>query len=130
MTISDDENQQKAVFKDDAHQENLNKPLGMQGGMSAENKEFLEFIMELIKSGKINLYAPNTLLNDEVYNTLDEKKQGEVDMEAMNTLSALRDIKGLYLAGYTDTYQMQNLVDKLRLTKEKFEEAYGDVFII
>ena len=130
MGVTDDENQQKEVFQNEEKQDELNKPLGMQGGLTPQNKEFLEFVMGLIKGEKINLYAPSSLLNDEVYNTLDEKKQGEVDMEAVNSLAALRDIKGLYMAGYTDTYQMENLVDKLRLAKEKFEEKYGDVFII
>ncbi len=130
MTTNDDENQQKSVFVDDVHQKELNRPLAVQGGLKQENKEFLESIMELINSKRVNLYVPHTLVNDAVYNTLDEKRQGEVDIEAVNTLSAMRQIKDLYLAGYSDTYQMENFVDKLRLTKEKFEKEYGDVFII
>ena len=48
----------------------------------------------------------------------------------MNLLSALRDIKGLYDAGQKDTYQMQNLIDRVQNTKERLEEEGGDLFII
>ncbi len=130
MGISGDEKQQKSVFIDKAHQKELNTPLAVQGGIKPENKNFLEFVLDLVKSGKIDLFVPHSLINDEIYNSLSEKQQGEVDLEAVNTLSAIRKIKDLYEAGYVDSYQMENLVDKLRVTKEKFEESIGDVFII
>lgn len=130
MTNSSDEKQQKSVFINEAHQKELNEPLHVQGGIKEENQKFLEFVMGLVNDGKIELFTPHSLMNEEVYNTLDEKTQGEVDMEAVNVLTAIRKIKDLYDAGLTDTYQIENLVDKLRVTKEKFEEEMGDVFII
>ncbi len=130
MDVSNDEKQQKSVFIDESHQKELNTPLAVQGGIKPENKEFLEFVIGLVKDGKIDLFVPHTLINDDVYNSLSEEKRGEVDLEAVNTLSAIRKVRDLYDAGYVDSYQMENLVEKLRVTKEKFEKSVGDVFII
>ncbi len=130
MNDTSDEKQQKEVFIDEAHQEELNKPLEVKGGIKDENKKFLEFVVGLVNEGKIDLFTPHSLINDSVYNTLPEQKQGEVDLEAVNTLAAIRNIKGLYDAGHAESYQMENLVEKLRTTKEKFENELGDVFII
>ena len=47
----------------------------------------------------------------------------------MNLLSTIREIKGLYEAGFQDTYQLWYMVEKLRLTKERLE-ADNDLFII
>ena len=125
-----DENQQKAVFVDEATQKHLNQPLQMESSMDDESRQFLEMIISLVNNGKINLYRPSTLINSSHYDTLDEQKQGGADMEAMNMLSAIRDIKGLHDAGYMDSYQMKNLVERLKESKERLEENGGDLFII
>lgn len=130
MDATNDEKQQKSVFIDDSHQKELNTPLAVQGGIKAEDKEFLEFVLSLVKEGKIDLFVPHTLINDSVYDNLSEKEQGEVDIEAVNTLSAIRKIKDLHDAGFDDSYQMENLVQKVRIKKENFENSIGDVFII
>ena len=70
------------------------------------------------------------MINQEVYNKLSEKIQGETDMNAVSLLARLSDIKGLHDTGQTNSYQMQNLVEQVRLTKERLEKDAGDVFII
>jgi hypothetical protein len=129
MNNISDETQQKEVYKDEKTQQELNTPLA-GSGVVQKNQEFLDLVLKLIKDGKIDLYKPETLINHEVYDKLDEAKQGKVDLEAMNLLSAVREIKGLYDAEYQDTYQMQNLVDRVRNTKERLEEEGGNLFII
>lgn len=129
MNNISDETQQKAVYKDDKTQQELNAPLA-DSGVAQKNQEFLDLMLKLIEDGKIDLYKPATLINHEVYDKLSEEKQGKADLEAVNLLSAIREIKGLYDAEYQDTYQMQNLVDRVRNTKERLEEEGGDLFII
>ena len=79
---------------------------------------------------KINLYLPSTLLNQSVYEKLTDEAQGNADLDAINLTNAMREIKGLCDAGFKDTYQVQNLVHQLRATKERLEEAGGDLFVI
>ena len=127
----DEEIQQKAIFMDEATQKNLNTPLqDSTGSIDGKDQEFLNLILSLIEEGKIDLYKPSSLLNNDVYNTLNDKQKGEVDISAMNMLNAIREIKGLNDNGFRDTFQMNNLVSKLRYNKEELESADGDVFII
>lgn len=123
-----DEIQQKAIFVNPQVQHELNAPLKHIG--SSQNKEFLETLIKLIGEGKIGLYNPDSLINHAVYDKLDQQAQGKADYEAMNLLMVIREIKGLHDAGYGDTYQIDNLVEKLRVTKERLENVGGDIFII
>lgn len=130
MVQSQDESQQKAVYKDPQVQKELNTPLSDPTGVSNENDKFLHLVISLINDEKIKLHTPSTLINKAVYDDLSEEKQGLADMEAVNLLSAIREIKDLFDAGYKDTYQMQNLVERVRNTKERIEEKGGDLFVI
>lgn len=126
--IMSDQNQQTAIHKDEKTQKWLNEPLKYAG--SSQNRDFLEMLMKMINEGKIQLLQPASLINHQVYDKIDQKAQGKADYEAMNLLHVVREIKGLYDAGYKDTYQMDNLVEKLRVTKERLESQDGDLFII
>jgi len=126
-----DENQQKAIFKDEATQRSLNTPLqDSTGSLDGKDQEFLNLVISLIDDKKIDLYQPSTLINSEIYDKLDDLAKGEVDLESINMLAGIREMKGLYDNEFQDTYQMANLVHRLRLTKERLEETAGDVFII
>lgn len=115
---------------DEKTQKELNIPLKDQKGIDPTEKAFLENLVKLINEGKINLFKADTLINHAVYDQLTEDKQGRVDIESLNLLAVIREIKGLYDAGFVDTYQMENLVERLRLTKERLESSGGDLFII
>jgi hypothetical protein len=130
MDNNQDENQQKAVYKDPQVQKDLNTPLEDPSGVGDENDKFLHLVMQLIEDGKIELHTPSTLLNTEVYDKLAADKKGKADYEAMNLISAVREMKDLFDAGYKETYQMENLVDRVRNTKERIEDEKGDIFII
>lgn len=125
-----DDTQQRAVFKDEGTQRALNEPLKKESGISNEDEEFLQLIVQFIDAGKINLYVPSSLINSQNYEVLDDGRRGRADVEAMNMLGAIRDIHGMYRAGLKDTYQMENLVHRLRVSKERLEEVGGDLFII
>jgi hypothetical protein len=111
-------------------QKELNTPLADPSGVNAEDAKFLESVISLINEGKINLYNPDTLINHSFYDTLSSQNKGKADLEAFNVLTSLREIKGLFDAGYRDTYQMQNLVESVRHVKERIEADCGDIFII
>lgn len=125
-----DDNQQKAVFVDEKTQNELNTPLKRPELIDDEERAFLENVIKLIQEGKIVLWNPDTLINQPVYDQLPKEKQGKIDFEAVNLLSVIREIKGLHDVGYVDTYQMNNLVERLKATKERIEHEGGDLFII
>jgi hypothetical protein len=114
----------------DASQENLNKPLVDPTGISSEDQAFLNDVLEKAGNGQINLHVPSSLLNEAVYENLDEQKQGKADMSALTILSNVRQIKDLHDLGHTDTYQIQNLVHSCRLMKERVEQECGNCYII
>lgn len=126
----DNESVQKSVFRDEKTQKELNTPLADPDGSSGEDKKFFELVMQMINEGKIDLLNPETLINHAVYDKLSEEDQGKADFEAINLLASLRELKGLYDHGYADTYQMHNLIQRVRKTKERLEEKGGDLFII
>lgn len=114
----------------DKVQQDLNKPLADPTGVSAEDQAFLNDLVQKVESGQIDVYKPSSLLNLDVYGKLTEEQQGQVDMEALNMLTKVREIHDLHKAGFRDTFQIQNLVHAVRLKKEEFEKSLGDVFII
>ncbi|MBU1151911.1 hypothetical protein KJ632_03750 [Patescibacteria group bacterium] len=124
------EQQIKSVYKDEATQKMLNEPLKDPSGVDPEDQQFLQLIVNLINEGKINIYSPSSLLNEPVYLSLDDDKKSKADMEANNLITAIREIKDLYDNGFTETFQIKNLVAKLRDNKERIEAVAGDIFII
>ena len=128
--VMKDENQQKAVYKDESTQNELNTPLEKPNGLGVDDKDFLDLVLSIIDDGKIDLYKPSSIINNNVYKGLNAEDQGKVDLEAINLLSAIRDIKGLCDNGDRDSFQVENLVERLKNTKERLENESGDLFII
>jgi len=114
----------------DSEQRKLSEPLKDPSGVSEANQVFLDDVLSKIEKGQINLYIPSSLINQEIYGKLAEQIQGETDLNAVNLLARLREIKGLHDLGQTDSYQFENLVEQVRSTKEGLEKYAGDVFII
>jgi hypothetical protein len=125
-----DKESQKEIFKDEATQTMLNEPVKKGGGVSSEDKSFLELVIGKIEDGSIELYSPSSLLNTDYYNGLSDHKKGVADLEAMNLLAKIREIKDLYDAGFTETFQMENLVKSMKNSKDRLEAEAGDLFII
>lgn len=125
--MNTDENQQNI---DPQIQKELNTPWKDNTPINPADQAFLDLIIGLINDKKIGLYNPDSLINHAVYDKLSSQDQGKADFEAVNMLSAIREIKGLHDAGYNDSYQIIYLVNKLRLSKERSESQGGDLFII
>ncbi len=111
-------------------QETLNKPLEHPQGIDEKDKALLTMLAEKIEKGEIKLYTPNSLFNHAVYDKLSEEDKGRSELDAFNMLSTVREIYKLWQAGQRNTYQLENLVHKMRVTKERLEEIGGDIFII
>jgi len=118
------------VQLDDAEQKVLNTPEKDPEGANDKNREFLEDVLGKIEKGEIDLVIPAKLLNKSVYDGLSVKLQGETDLSAVSMLARLRDIKNLHDMDALDSFQMENLVEQVRLTKERLEKDTGDVFKI
>lgn len=126
--LIDDEEMHKSIDKN--VQQMINKPQADPAGMSDENKKFLDHLMDLLKNETINLYRPETLMNHSVYDNLDEKTKGIADANALPLLGEIRQIKKLYESGNTETFQIKNLIERVRLYKERLEGKHGDIYII
>lgn len=111
-------------------QKRLNQPLANPQGISSEDQAFLNLVVSKVDKGEINLLAPSTLLNHAVYDALPEEKQGKVDFDAMNLMTTLRNIYDLWKLEQRPTFQIENLVRQVRLTKERLEQISGDVYVI
>lgn len=111
-------------------QESLNKPTNLPGGLEQKDRELMDLIVEKIKSGEIKLLQPSSLMNHPVYDQLPEEAKAKAEIDAFNLLSTIRNVYRLWQAGEHDTYQISNLVHKIRVTKERLEEIGGDIFIL
>ncbi|MFA5829520.1 MAG: hypothetical protein WC843_03430 [Candidatus Gracilibacteria bacterium] len=120
---------QDAVISDEV-QQRLNQPLANPESMDPKDEQFLAMIMEKVDKGEINLYRPSTMINYVVYDKLDANLQAKVETDAFNLLATIREIRGLWSMGDRNTYQVENLTHKIRVTKERLETAQGDVYII
>ncbi|MEK7524373.1 MAG: hypothetical protein AAB588_05095 [Patescibacteria group bacterium] len=108
----------------------LNQPLQKKAGLSAEDQAFLNLVVDRVDRGEIKLLQPDTLINHAIYDALPEEQKGKVDFDAVNLASTLRNIYDLWKAEPIATFQIENMVRQARLTKERFEEISGDVYVI
>ncbi len=134
MADQNDQNQNKlpqqdAVISDEV-QQMLNQPLKHDGDLDPKDEAFLAMLMEKVDQGEINLYRPSTLINYAVYDKLSPELQVKVEVDAFNLLATVRNIRALWNMGNRNTYQIENLTQKIRLTKERLEIVEGDVYII
>jgi len=115
---------------DENVQHMINKPQADPTGVEDEDVKFMDLVVKYINEGKIDLHTPATLMNMSVYEKANEKAQGKADFNAVSLLNDLRQLKKLYDAGDHTSFQIQNLVHRVRLTKERLEDECGDIYII
>lgn len=111
-------------------QKKLNEPLAKPSGFSQEDLSFLDLVMSKTEKGEINLMQPNSLINHAVYDNLSHEQQGKVDFDAFNIATTLRNIRDLWNVYKQPTFQIENMVHQIRITKERLEEISGDVYVI
>ena len=121
---------QAEVDLPEEEQMKMGKPLKDDTGVNPADMEFLQMLMSKIEDGEIDLHVPSSLLNEPVYEALSEEAQGKADYNAITLLSTIRQIRQLWEMGDKESYQIQNLVHQVRMTKERLEEVGGDIYII
>lgn len=122
--------QYQDVIIDPETQERLNKPLKDKTGLDEEYENFLHALIKKLEDGSINPHNAQTLYNRAVYDKLSEEDQEKADLTAINLISIIRQIEALWKAEHKTSFQIQNLVETVWQMKSKFEEQYGDVYII
>ncbi|HCW32282.1 MAG: hypothetical protein UT36_C0010G0036 [Candidatus Peregrinibacteria bacterium GW2011_GWF2_39_17] len=115
---------------DPAVQTILNKPLLDDSGFDETDETFLNEVMAKFENNIIQPHTPSSLLNNSVYNTLDEFKKGKADQNAFIMLTTLRNIYDLWKIEPRATYQIKNQIRHIRLIKERVEAEMGDVYIV
>lgn len=107
----------------------INQPLKDDSGFSEEDQALLDLIIKKIEDGSIQIYSPSSLLNQEVYETLNPADKGKADQNAMVLITKIREITELMKAFSGPTYQVKNLVESLNEAKKRME-GYANIFII
>lgn len=115
---------------DENVQEMINKPQMDPTGVDASDAEYLQAVIDLINKGRIDLHTPRTLMKDEIYEKLGDKEKGIADINAVSLLNDLRQMKKLYDSGDKESFQIQNLIHRVRFVKERIEKQCGDVYVI
>jgi hypothetical protein len=111
-------------------QDRLNQPLASSTELDPKDTEFLQLLNQKIAAKEIQLFTPSSLFNLAIYEKLGPSAQVKAEMDAYNMLASIREINRLWQAGHSVSYQLQNLVHKIRVTKERIEAEAGDIYII
>jgi len=114
----------------DETQKMINTPEADPTGIQDSDLEYIEKVIKMIEAKKIDPHTPSTLLNLPVYDKLGDEAKSVVDINGFNLLAEIRQIKKLWDLGDKDSFQIQNLVHRMRMTKQKIEKEYGDCYII
>lgn len=123
-------NWQQAFNTDPQKQQMLNTPLKNEKAIDEKDQQFLKMLVGKIEKGEIKLFQPSSLLNLPVYEKLDDLAKGKADYEAFQMIGTIREIYKLWQAGHHETFQIENLVHRIRVSKERLEELGGDIYII
>jgi|SRR3989339_927881 len=111
-------------------QQIMNTPPLDPDELNVTDKQYLEIIIKMIESGKINLLNPRTLLNEKVYDQLKGEKEKKVDINTNILMARLRDIYELWKLKKITTYQMKLLIQELRQIEARVEQECGNVYVI
>ncbi len=108
-------------------QQHAGKPVA--GTIGDDEKSFAETVTKMIDSGEISPVDPQTFLNHEIYDALDEEWKDTTDLALVNIGNQLQLIHDFMKdPGFTnDSPQLQTMVEQLWQMKQKIEEHH-DVF--
>ena len=106
----------------------LNQPMEDPTGFDEADEAFIYDVVAKFDSGEIKPHSPSSLLNEDVYEAMDDTRKGKADQNAFNILSRLRSIYDQWKANPVPTLQIQNEIHFIRLTKERLESELGDVY--
>ncbi len=121
-----------AIEKNKNLSEEAQKKAGqaIAGDMGEEHTNFVRTITEIINAGKIDITNPESILNKNVYDTLDAVWKAKTDLAIVNIVDQLRRIKEFYESKETPNAspQLATMIESLWQMKQRIEE-HADVFI-
>ena len=99
------------------------------GKMQDEHENFMQLILKMLDEGTIDVRDPNTFLNMEVYEKLDDEWKSKVDVAMVNMADLLRHIVDFRVSKHTpdESPQLETMIEHLWQMKQRIEEYY-DVF--
>lgn len=65
----------------------------VQGDTSVKHQDFLTELFRLLDTNEIDPYAPSSMLKTDVYESLTEQKQDQIDLELINICNQVRIIQ-------------------------------------
>ncbi len=100
------------------------------GDMSAQSTEFLQTVLAMIKDGKIDPNQPESFINKDVYDALDQEWKAKADLASINIAHQLQRIKEFYESDKTPNAspQLETMIASLWQMKQRIEEK-ADVFV-
>jgi len=101
----------------------------VSGSISSEHKNFLKTVTGLIDSGEIDVLDPQSFLNKDVYDSLDEEWKEKTDLTLINIVHQLRMIDKFRRSNKTpdESPQLETMIEQLWQMKQHIEETH-DVF--
>lgn len=118
------------IVLSDKEQEKLGEPIKDESAVSKMHENYFKEVVDLLEKGDIDVDVPESLLNKEHYDSLDEEKKGHVDQATPNLCMYLRQIKTLCDNKQQESFQMTNLIESVWQAKENVENDVGDVYKI
>lgn len=97
--------------------------------MPDTHNDFIQKILKLVEQGVIDPLKPETLVNDDAYNKLNDEWQAKVDLASVNMAHQLQLIIDFYKSRHTpnESAELQNLIDYLWEMKQRIKE-HEEVF--
>ena len=102
----------------------------VSGSIGDEHKNFAQTITNLIDAEKIDIGNPQTFLQQDVYQTLDQEWKDKTDLALVNISNQLQLIYNFYKddSFTNDSPQLQTMIEQLWQMKQEIEKQHN-VFI-
>ncbi|MDP7069015.1 MAG: hypothetical protein QF815_00680 [Candidatus Peribacteraceae bacterium] len=122
---------QVAGAKDLTIDEQKKAGVPVKGKMDGGHNDFLKNLKALLDSGEIDPYVPKSIINQDVYDSLDETWQDKADLTIVNVANQIRLIQEFMESNETpdESPQLQTMVEHLWQMKQTIEREH-DVFKI
>ena len=94
------------------------------GTMQEDHKEWIAKVIALVDAGEIDLFAPKSLLNQDVYDGLDQEWKEKADLALINITTLLKKIVEFWKSTDTpdESPQLDTMVAELWQMKERIEK--------
>lgn len=97
----------------------------VKGPIGDDHKKMLQTIFDLLDKGEIDPYAPSTLVNQDIYDSLDVEWQDKVDLCLNNIANEIRLIDNFRRnGGDIDSIHFHTMIEHVWEMKQRIEEHH------